>query len=99
MTRKHPDAKLLDAIEAELGGNSNELRARLGTADEPLTSQVLHNWKVRGIAPAKRAAVAKIMRSLGQTPPRSWERCPMCGQAGFLKPKRSSNHGRASEGA
>jgi hypothetical protein len=91
---RHRDAKLLDAIEAELGGNSIELRAKLD-----VTSQVLHNWKVRGIAPGMRAAVAKIMRSLGQTPPREWQRCPLCGQAGFLKPKRSSNHGRASESA
>lgn len=91
---RHPDGELLDRLEEAMGVKPIELCHGLG-----VTSQVLHNWKVRGIAPNRRADVAKLMKRHGVAgAPRDWQRCPMCGRSGFLK-RRSNPHGRAGASA
>jgi hypothetical protein len=91
---RHPDGDLLDRLEEAMGVKPIDLCHELG-----VTSQVLHNWKVRGIAPSRRTDVARLMKRHNVAgAPRDWQRCPMCGRSGFLR-RRSNAHGRASASA
>jgi Bacteriophage CI repressor helix-turn-helix domain len=88
---RHPDGDLLDRLEEAMGVKPIELCHELG-----ITSQVLHNWKVRGVAPGRRGDVAKLCKAHGVSGvPRDWRRCPMCGRSGFLD-RRSNHHGGTS---
>jgi hypothetical protein len=64
---RHPDAKHLTALEAKFEGKPIKLAEALG-----VTSQRLHNWKIRGIAPAERGKVFKLMEKHGCAPPLKW---------------------------
>lgn len=64
---RHHDAKHLEALEAKFDGKPIKVAEALG-----VTSQRLHNWKIRGIAPAERGKVYRLMDKHGCAPPLKW---------------------------
>ncbi len=65
--RRHRDAKHLEILAEHFDGRDVDLAKALKVAP-----QVLNNWKRRGIAPAMRGAVFKLMQTHRCAPPLDW---------------------------